>query len=224
MDTLLWVGAGSTYHLSHPEHQQKTKCGRWASEQIRERETIKVMALVEQGDLKLCSHCTGSVRRRKTKDDKQRVRLYRAEREVFTEAIDKGDLDGSFEQAEVFANKVAQSSWVKKNVGSWTYEQKRFRIDHSYQGRIRSHAGALYTQHRGRWYPTLFIARYHRYHKWVLLHEMAHWFAGPGNWHGPRFARIYLGLVRRFLGPEQARALRAAYSKHRVKYRQSSRG
>lgn len=44
----------------------------------------------------------------------------------------------------------------------------------------------------------------------VVLHEISHHLAGPVG-HGPEFAGIFLGLISRFIGPEAALVLMAAY-------------
>jgi len=53
----------------------------------------------------------------------------------------------------------------------------------------------------------------------VVLHEMAHTLAGEdgGNWHGPKFARTMLELVRYAVGPDAAKTLRENYKTNRVK-------
>jgi putative metallohydrolase (TIGR04338 family) len=119
---------------------------------------------------------------------------------------------------------VARSAWVRKNAPRWCgLGVDRFHVSRNYRGTSKSHAGTRYTTIRGQWTPTLFIANAHLGRRWLLIHEMAHWFAGPGNRHGPKYAQIYLGLVRRFLGAEAAKALRAGYKRHRVRYRIVSR-
>jgi putative metallohydrolase (TIGR04338 family) len=59
---------------------------------------------------------------------------------------------------------------------------------------------------------------------WVALHELAH-LATPNEvaWHGREFARVYLELVRRFMGEDSATLLRASFKNHRVKFRPARR-
>lgn len=52
---------------------------------------------------------------------------------------------------------------------------------------------------------------------WVTLHEIAHVIQTERPAHGRQFARIYLDLVRRFIGPEAARELKRAYVQKHVK-------
>jgi hypothetical protein len=59
---------------------------------------------------------------------------------------------------------------------------------------------------------------------WLILHEMAHSIAmredrAEGRIHGRRFMRIYMALVRRWMGKEAAADLRAACREHHVKWR-----
>ena len=51
--------------------------------------------------------------------------------------------------------------------------------------------------------------------KTVICHELAH-IAG-GDKHGTKFARCYIDFVARFVGKDEARALRSAFKDHKVK-------
>lgn len=55
---------------------------------------------------------------------------------------------------------------------------------------------------------------------WVLLHEVTHMVI-PSRfaWHGPEFAKVYLALVERFIGADEALLLRTAYKQKGVTYR-----
>lgn len=56
-------------------------------------------------------------------------------------------------------------------------------------------------------------------HEAIILHEVAHaitWDVPP--WHGPKWARAYLELVRRQMGDEAWRLLRDGFRKKNVRY------
>ena len=104
---------------------------------------------------------------------------------------------------------------------------------------VRAWAGTGYVvKHRGRFYPQIrlgikvgtgrpgwsdhpAIAE-----PWVILHEVAHILATcrdeNENGHGRVFRTAYLDLVRRWLGPEHARALREGYKAEGLTYRRAS--
>jgi hypothetical protein len=59
----------------------------------------------------------------------------------------------------------------------------------------------------------------------VILHELAHLgVGGLGQGHGREFARLHLGLWRRFIGPEAGAMLLDAYRRNRVKHRAAPKG
>lgn len=61
------------------------------------------------------------------------------------------------------------------------------------------------------------IRRDHRY-RWVVLHEVAHCLTPAGSQvHGPEYVKIYLALVRHFLGRAAWRELHRQCKLHRVK-------
>ena len=54
----------------------------------------------------------------------------------------------------------------------------------------------------------------------TVLHALAHKLHDTSTaWHGPEFARQYIRLVDRFVGSEAGKALRAAFTKEKVKSR-----
>lgn len=61
---------------------------------------------------------------------------------------------------------------------------------------------------------------------WIILHEVAHILAECRDpkeiGHGRSFRTTFLDLVRRFLGPEHARALREGYKAEGLTYRRAS--
>lgn len=108
------------------------------------------------------------------------------------------------------------------------------RITHGGSGRASTQT---VRQYRGRWFPYINLGpklddpRPHWPHppsqsQWIVLHEVAHILAAcrddSQNAHGRVFCIAYLDLVRRFAGPEAARALVAGYKAEGLKYRRQS--
>ena len=66
---------------------------------------------------------------------------------------------------------------------------------------------------------TLALSENGRRHS-IILHELAHIMTGPGEMsHGRSYCRFYLGLVERWLGPDEAAELKAAFTKFSVKWK-----
>lgn len=135
--------------------------------------------------------------------DTQRERVYAAERRLYGRDV----APVSIEAARAFVRKIEADRWTIRHYGvrridvsDGTPRQRRPRGG---SGRIRLPVG-----HRG---------------PWITLHEVAHCLAGAhdGGWHGPRFARTYLALVRHFLGDVAWRNLRSAFKEEGVRYRRS---
>ena len=137
--------------------------------------------------------------------DFQRARLYRAEPPPVTEFTDLAE-------AVAFVQKVQTSRWWKAQVRA-AFSNIPIRV-------VRA---------RGAWartdwdtcgpIPTIGLCVRWALNRHTILHEMAHVGAGQSKRHGPAFASLYLKLVRRFIGPEWARMLRASFIHNRVKFR-----
>ena len=143
--------------------------------------------------------------------DSQRSKLYRAEHEAFGEAWSK---NGHFTlpQAEAYVKRVWRSKFVQ-NKFPLTVINHVPRVTDG-RGR-RKAAGSISHIKLPRWART----------KPVILHEIAHALSvadreahGPMAAHGWQFARRFIVLVQRFLGKEEARKLKTAFRKHRVRY------
>jgi hypothetical protein len=160
------------------------------------------------------------------------IKVYRAE-DLAALRLPAAELDGTLEAAQAYADKVTRSAHWKRNC------QLRLGVDGQRHTPTKVHvtrsrgegswAGGLYTV-RGRTYPRVHLGTKrgrlpggvarppHIADPWVILHELAH-IATPGDpGHGREFARVFLGLVRRFLGPESGKVLLAAYRAEQVKY------
>jgi putative metallohydrolase (TIGR04338 family) len=115
------------------------------------------------------------------------------------------DLEARYEFVDDFIARVQAGLW-------WRVQgYRRVWRDQSYRGYSMSHGSPDegYVQ----------IGRHH-FNRWVVLHEMAHAAQPLGTaWHGREFCSIYLKLVERWIGKDEARALRVAMVKHKVKHR-----
>jgi putative metallohydrolase (TIGR04338 family) len=130
--------------------------------------------------------------------DTQRERVYAAER-----LMGDGSLFSSLAAVQEWIDEILASDWWKKRFPKIT---KIIALDG--RGRNNGIAGHL-AGHPGIGYVRLPKATRHRLY---ILHEMAHvaqpqWTA----WHGKHFCRVFMALVRRWMGRETAHALRNAF-------------
>lgn len=178
------------------------------------------------------------------------VRVYRAEWRA-AEVYPVRPLDGSLPTAQAYVDRITRSSWWRKNCPpSWMGDEVR----NGYLDRTRpprriiveesrgGGASAAYSvkKYRGKYFPFIRLGNkargsgYNLSHRapirdpWVVLHEIAHIMACSADngerGHGREFARFYMMLVRRWLGPDAAWALRHAYATEGVKYRARGKG
>ena len=141
--------------------------------------------------------------------DTQRERLYRAEWLAFSGA---DDVLGArtLEDAQRYAEHVLQSETFSKLRRERGFNTPAYKLLTVERAASNSSAQAFPAQWRIRipdWGTT----------KHVILHELAHLICGPSVGHHWTFVRAYEDLVSRFMGAEQARGLRAAYKKYKVK-------
>lgn len=153
-------------------------------------------------------------------------------------------LDGTVEAAQAFVDKVVKSKHFQTHAeptwrgqhdlktGDWINPDRNRPPQRVMVELGRANMGAAWsstwvTEHRGRQYPVIRLGQHeHVDHvssardPWVILHEIAHQGIDDDKApHGREFAKLFLGLVKRFLGPDAARALRAEYAANRVRYR-----
>lgn len=151
-------------------------------------------------------------------------------------------LDGSVSAAQAYVDRITRSVWWQKNCPpSWLGDQRDGGVifDDSLPPRrilvkgIRGRGGYAINElvkYRGKWMPSIQFGTTQRQGEpggpaigdpWIVLHELAHVmaFATDHEGHGREFARCYMLLVRRWLGPRAAAVLREAYAAERVKYR-----
>jgi putative metallohydrolase (TIGR04338 family) len=149
------------------------------------------------------------------------LRVYRAE-DLAALHCPAPELDGSLAAAQRYADKVTRSAWWSRNVG----DGRNARLRES-RGAGSAYSGLV--RYRGRYYHDIRLGTSHGRldgtvrpthiaDPWVVLHELAHAGSPEDPGHGREFARVFLGLVRRFLGPEAGTVLLAAYRQEGVKY------
>jgi putative metallohydrolase (TIGR04338 family) len=147
------------------------------------------------------------------KRDSQRRKLYEADWS-FHDAHPELRL-GSFEEVEAFATHVM--------------ERERRKFHHERQRAISEKAadtcrilrngrrnGAAHVYHLFRGSRIEFGPG--SFHKATVLHELAHHYAPRAEKHGREFARVYVELVRRYLGSNYARELRERFRARGVKH------
>lgn len=177
-----------------------------------------------------------------------RNRLYRAEWRA-AEDHPVEPLDGTLTAAQAYVDRITRSAWWRRTCPpSWMGDERHagYLLDNTspprriicQEGRGGGAWAAYETviKYRGRYHPYIRLGNKARgahlgehasHHppirdQWVILHEVAHIMCAAekaDRGHGRAFARYYLALVRRWLGPDAARALREAYAAEGVKYR-----
>lgn len=134
--------------------------------------------------------------------DTQRKRLYDAEREAIW---DMGRKLPQVEECERYVARVLASKWWMDRCPVRCIQ-------------IKDGRGCRWATMRGR---VIVLPKWAR-KELVVLHELGHVLTYQGARtasHGREFAAAYLGLVQRFMGGMAARELKAAFKRHRVRYR-----
>lgn len=153
--------------------------------------------------------------------DSQRGRVYAAERELWVpgpRSINSSCAAGgrleTIAEVQAFVDRVCQSPWYAR---TFPRAHRRTTAAHGGGNSAARSVGIARIE-----MPAWARCRL------VVLHEMAHCIVSachPGEpWHGRAFCRTYLSLVERWLGADTARALRAAFRKHRVRWCQPRPG
>jgi hypothetical protein len=137
--------------------------------------------------------------------DSQREKVYRAEREVFTERPTEFKTRRGLEGR---VNRVAQSPTAKKLRTEFGLGPKR----HIGVALGRAHSRSTSYGGHIRFSRTSMC-------EWVMLHELSHELAPYGAQHHWPFAYVYLKLISRFMGRETAAKLKAAFKRNGVRFR-----
>lgn len=144
--------------------------------------------------------------------DSQRSKVYGGEGPLIRSAY---GTEASWEELQQFTNKVLQSKWVMKHWGVRTItlvkggrgaraQSSRYRFDRSAE--------------TWKWSPNPVVLGTTCRNKVVLLHELAHHFAGLHHGHDWKFASVYLDLVKHFLGADAHSILKSGFDAKKVKY------
>ncbi len=150
----------------------------------------------------------------RTERDSQRQKLYDAEL-----CIRKKEYAP---QAENFINKIVSSVWWRRRCDisyvKITYGRGYYKGSYSRYIATANH----YFQH-GERIGEITVRAKEGLSKAVLLHELAHIYTYSNldrghAAHGAEFAKVYLELVKRYLGSDTARDLKASFKEHKVKF------
>jgi putative metallohydrolase (TIGR04338 family) len=137
----------------------------------------------------------------------QASRVYKAE---FQSGI-RQHPDLSLGECQQYINKVVASKYVREN-----YRSSIFRDIFVTDGRGRRTGAASWGFHKGSMKPVVKLPIRFR-NEYVILHELAHHFAGLSQGHKSAFTTVLLGLVKEFLGEEQHHKLLTEFAKNGVK-------
>jgi hypothetical protein len=125
--------------------------------------------------------------------DNQRKRLYRAEKvlgfDVFQDITEVRD----------YLARLYQQDWFKR-----VYPNARMPRVVQTWGSYHSMAG-------------LTMRLLPHPERWVVLHELAHSLAGSSEVHGPKFAGVFLWLIKNAMGHEEYTKLKRSFREKRVK-------
>lgn len=154
-----------------------------------------------------------------------RLRVYRAENlAAHLHYVDL--LDGSLQAAQEYCDRICRSAWWGRNYKPGPNVLPRVIVLRGRNGGGAAFRGAKV--YRRYWHPHIRLGtaectaagRPAIADPWVILHELAHIMSGTDeSGHGREFARCLMLLVRRWLGPDAAAALREGYTVENVKYR-----
>jgi hypothetical protein len=136
--------------------------------------------------------------------DSQRSKVYRVDGWL----LDRQEfyIGPTLRASEAFIKKVTGNKWVVRKWGRITPEVKDGRAGRWARGGTKNIILPVWARHRG-----------------IILHELAHGYKDK-NFpfaadHGREFCRIYLDLVRRFLGPEVEVEMKDKLREHRVRWK-----
>jgi len=147
------------------------------------------------------------------KRDSQRSKVYRAEDTVTVpEALERLE---TVEEMQAWVDKIVRTRWWR------VYKLPSASKAKHRAGRLISYGKITVKDGRARrsasgWRGSIKMPKWSRT-KLIVLHEVAHAIQTESPSHGRQYARIYLDLVTRFIGPEAGRQLKAAYVKHHVR-------
>lgn len=132
--------------------------------------------------------------------DSQRSKVYKAEGNIA-----QGEMKAQMVDLQAFVNKVVGSAWWKRH---YPNVQRITATD----GRRRRRASAFPLTRK------IVMPKWSR-SEMIILHEIAH-IVTPTQyaWHGPEYCKVYLELVKVFMGEETWKSLRDSFKVCRVKW------
>jgi putative metallohydrolase (TIGR04338 family) len=134
--------------------------------------------------------------------DSQRKRLYKAEK-----AVPSVQKFFSVWEVQQYVNKITQSKYWANNSPTAVVIVT--------DGRGRKKGGAVTKGGVG----YIKMPQFTRYDVYIL-HELAHIMSPPSftkAGHGPEYCRVYLSLVKEFMGPTSADLMRVSFKEHKIK-------
>jgi len=149
--------------------------------------------------------------------DSQRLKVYRAGWKV----EDHGERFDDMVDLRAYVHKIFRSKWRKALYRKHNLDEHF----HLYIGDGRARRGACMDNGWKRHYEIKFPRTTRR--QQTILHEIAHilveeiFTIGRGQrvaYHGREFCAIMLQLVRRWMGPEQAKMLKTSFKNNKVKH------
>lgn len=142
--------------------------------------------------------------------DSQRGKVYDSERWLHA-----AHPEMSWDEVEAYVAKVLGSAYVQRK-----YPTAKMRIRF-----VKGRGGGMAMNNwfdRDNWQhhygPVVSLGVWGR-RRSVILHELAHHFAGLSHQHDWRFCEVYLDLVRHFLGQAAHDRLKAEFKARRVRFR-----
>ena len=154
--------------------------------------------------------------------DSQRSKVYAAER-MHSQWYDENQY-ANLGEIQSWVDGICKSRWFKNRYPRYAVDKK------SIMKYGRAADGIKVLDGRGRIRPCGSTRGFIKLPMWsrfelLILHEIAHvvtrrnGYHGPlPAWHGREFCANFLALVRRFLGKEAGKELKACFKKKRVKY------
>ena len=140
--------------------------------------------------------------------DNQRKKVYRAENEAFNNKpyILKFD---DLKQVDKFLKRIFKSKWFQKKFPNF----KNFIVKY---GRSRTRACGWSSGDCAKMKLPVWTRN-----NWIVLHELSHGlvFQGGNAFHDMEYCKVYLELVKKWIGKDAANDLKVSFKKHLVKYK-----
>jgi putative metallohydrolase (TIGR04338 family) len=146
--------------------------------------------------------------------DSQKSKLYKAEDEARGTPGSGEHRFESIEQAQAWVNEIICSRWFRTR--EWGKDVNVVAVYR--QGRRGASTAGSYWSSGGGWTGNIHLMENH-VTKFIVLHELSHVLTESRPAHGRRFVKLYMALVKRFIGRPGWLLLRAAFVKHHVHWK-----